>query len=127
MVYYFTHASLSPSRPALFAFQAKFGREDALKTLEANGLTTLFELNSLYDRMNHDGMPTCDGKTLADVEGMPPMVRECSCTADKGCERAKWSKYGNELCDRRSFQTSWHPGWYVRVVLCCARNAFCVD
>jgi hypothetical protein len=121
MEYYFYRASLSPSRPALFAFQAKFGREDALKSLENMGLTTLFEYGALYDTMNREGMPTCDGKTAAQVEEMPPMVRDCSCTAANGCVTAKWSKYGNPLCDSRKFQTSWHPGWYV--LLACPRTS----
>jgi hypothetical protein len=111
MEYYFYRASLSPSRPALFAFQAKFGREDALKSLESMGLTTLFEFGALYDTMNRDGMPKCDGKTATEVDEMPPMVRDCSCSAANGCVTAKWSKYGNPLCDSRKFQTSWHPGW----------------
>jgi hypothetical protein len=121
MEHYIYRSQTSPSRPAFFGFGIKFGRENVLKRLEEMGLTTLYELDTVYGDILAE-MPKCDGKSQADIEAMPPMVRECRCTKSDAtggqtiCSEAKWSDYGNATCETRKYRTSWHPGWYAKGV-----------
>jgi hypothetical protein len=74
-----------------------------------------------------------DSATLSadDTLALPPAVRNyrCGTAMEKGeplCGIEKWTVTGNKTCDDRKFKTSWHPGWYVCVVLC-GCTLLCVD
>jgi hypothetical protein len=120
MEHYIYRSQMSPSRPAIFSVGIKFGRQEVLKRLEDMGLTTLYDLDTIYKDIQAE-MPTCDGKSPSDIEAMPPMVRDCQCTQSEDiaggqtiCSQEKWSNYGNATCQARKYMVSWHPGWYVQ-------------
>lgn len=65
-----------------------------------------------------DYVPDSLGLSRAEIDNMPKFVRSFRCgnnELEKGEPYCDASKFNHTLCPTRKFQTSWHPGWYVKI------------
>ena len=113
---YTYHLALAKNRPATIGIdfiQAK-KRIAMYSELEKRGMTVFYE-NATVKALMRKAIPDTQGLTDAEIEQMPPFVRQLKCggAIENGQPGCFTSKYNKTECARRKGMVQWHPGWYA--------------
>eukprot|EP00548_Thalassiothrix_antarctica_P003947 CAMPEP_0194137246 /NCGR_PEP_ID=MMETSP0152-20130528/7163_1 /TAXON_ID=1049557 /ORGANISM="Thalassiothrix antarctica, Strain L6-D1" /LENGTH=680 /DNA_ID=CAMNT_0038834201 /DNA_START=31 /DNA_END=2073 /DNA_ORIENTATION=+ len=89
------------------------GRVLELQKAESDGVPSLYLKPEIQDKIT-EGVPDVYGMKPDDVAKIGPFARyyKCKDTVEKEepCGNMKWN---DNVCPKRKFKTSWHPGWRV--------------
>lgn len=118
MEYYFYRAGHHPNRPGLMTgnVNGDRGRIEVVAAMDELGLPAFYQEKKFgQEQMNK--LPDSEILTADQIEAMPPYVRafKCGNQFEKGepCGEYKFTNTGDEVCEKRKYRVSWHPGWYV--------------
>jgi hypothetical protein len=132
MELYNTRAGLNPSRPVLLAIhvdrKAGSGRLGVARTMEENGLTSLY-LDAGKQEQVIANVPDTFGRTEEQIAAMPDFVRHFKCEGkveggEPGCAGDKWNL---SVCPTRKAKTKWHPGWRYHALIGNLNAIFLLD
>jgi len=116
MPYYCYRAALSPNFPACLLYHMSPSLTDtyiqALANMEAKGMIALYSDDSVQKQVE-DAIPDSGGIALADIESIPPYVRnyKCGSKQEDGDPFCGVEKYNDTYCPKRRFKAKWHQGW----------------
>eukprot|EP00980_Cylindrotheca_fusiformis_P014188 scaffold3725_cov114-Cylindrotheca_fusiformis.AAC.5 len=106
--------ALSPGHPGMLGVWTNGwkGRTDRLEDLEELGVPVFHRPKESIDAMNK-AFPDSGDKTEEELAAMPAFVRHFKCQEqiEKGEPHCQEEKYTKGLCDHRTSQVSWHPGF----------------
>ena len=116
--FYARRVALIPTMPAVVALNPSkdTGRTGVMEHMTNLGMTALAMNNkALTDRFA--ALPNCAEVDQETIDGLPKYLKyfQCSGGVENGevCGEHKWTFTGDDVCEKRKFRTSWHPGWYV--------------
>ena len=110
---YFHRAAMLPQRPAFFGINVVHWR-DILQSIDTFG-PAVFRM--MAEDIIQETVPDTVGKSISDIESMPPYVRAFRCgkdieKGDPNCGAEKYTTLPNDdPCNNRKGKASWHPGW----------------
>ncbi|CAB9528297.1 expressed unknown protein [Seminavis robusta] len=116
---YTYHTAMGRNRPASIGidFAGDKTRIKIYAELEALGMTVFYENRTMIKQMK-DAIPDSQGLTDAEIDQMPPLVKQLRCGAglERGEPGCRSCKYNETICPRRKGMSSWHPGWKMHAL-----------
>ena len=119
---YTNRIGMHPSKPAtlnLYVFgDESFSRVDQLKSVEKQGLTTLY-MNTMKWTEMKEAIPDMVNKTEEERANVAPYARDfiCNNTLERGEPTCDKEKYSSSICVERLGKANWHPGWHVHAAM----------